>query len=81
LALKDNTRKERQSERLPICLHAHGGMQRAILCHVVSDYVTNWLAQHGEMPTGLHKAHTVRRRPMIYTISLLVLTADLRPLR
>ena len=58
------------------------GAPRALVirAHVVSSYATNWLAEHGEMPTGVHKA-TVRPHPMIYTKSLPVLTVDFTPLR
>jgi hypothetical protein len=41
--------------------HAHGGMRRGVLMHVVTDYAVNWLAQHGEMPTGVHTARATRK--------------------
>ena len=31
--------------------------------HPVSDYAINWLAQHGEMPTGVHIARATRPLP------------------
>ena len=52
----------------------HGGMARGVRVFVLTDYAINWLAQHGEMPTGVHKAPAVRRHPMIYATSLPVLT-------
>src|SRR3954452_21313469 len=53
----------------------------SILPHIVADYGTNWLAQTRELPTGFHKANTVRRHPMIYANDLPVLTVDFSPLR
>ena len=41
--------------------HAHGGMARGVRVHVVTDYAVNWLAQHGAMPTGVHKARATRK--------------------
>ena len=38
----------------------HRPQSIAIKAHVVSDYATNWLAQHGEMPTGVHTARATR---------------------
>ncbi|TIM38305.1 hypothetical protein [Mesorhizobium sp.] len=43
--------------------HAHGGQRRAVLMHVVTDYALNWLAQHGEMPDGVHTARAKRIVP------------------
>ena len=59
--------------------HAHGGMRRGILMHVVSDYAINWLSQHGEMPTGVHTARAARPMPAMHT-TLPVLEVDFTPL-
>jgi len=59
--------------------HAHGGMRRGLLMHVVTDYAVNWLAEHGELPDGVHVCRKVRRlswtRPPYP-----VLTVDFSPL-
>ena len=31
-------------------------MARGALVHLVADYAGNWLAEHREMPTGVHQA-------------------------
>jgi hypothetical protein len=59
--------------------HAHGGMRRGILTHVVSDYAINWLAQHGEMPTGVHTARATRGMHGMHT-QFPVLEVDFTPL-
>jgi hypothetical protein len=59
--------------------HAHGGMRRGMLMHVVTDYAVNWLAQHGEMPTGVHKARATRSVPGFY-VDYPVLEVDFTPL-
>lgn len=41
--------------------HAHGGMRRGVRVAVITDYAANWLAQHGEMPTGIHTARATRK--------------------
>ena len=35
--------------------------------HPVADYAINWLAQHGEMPTGIHTARATRPIRGFYT--------------
>lgn len=29
----------------------------------VSDYARNWLAQHGQLPSGVHRVRLIRRLP------------------
>ncbi|RWA80838.1 hypothetical protein [Mesorhizobium sp.] len=59
--------------------HAHGAMRRGVYMHVITDYATNWLAEHGEMPTGVHTARATR--PLSYCSSgLPTLTVDFSPL-
>lgn len=42
--------------------HAHGGMRRGVLAHVITDYAVNWLAEHSAMPDGVHICRA--RRPL-----------------
>jgi hypothetical protein len=58
--------------------HAHGGMARGMRMAVLTDYATNWLAQHGEMPTGVHTARATRKidfcsRPPTFTVDFTAL--------
>ncbi|RWM25186.1 MAG: hypothetical protein EOR74_21040 [Mesorhizobium sp.] len=41
--------------------HAHGGMARGLRVAVITDYATNWLAEHGEMPDGVHTCRATRK--------------------
>ncbi len=43
--------------------------------HVVVEYAAAWLAVHHEMPTGIHRAHTVKPHPMGFR-DLPTLTVD-----
>ena len=41
------------------------GRNRAgVRVHVIVDYATSWLAEHREMPTGIHQAKTSKPHPM-----------------
>ena len=44
----------------------HRPQSIAVKAHPVSDYALNWLAQHGEMPTGVHIARATRAIPGFY---------------
>jgi hypothetical protein len=35
-------------------------MRRGVLMHVSTDYALNWLAEHGEMPSGVHACRAIR---------------------
>jgi hypothetical protein len=54
-------------------------MARGRLAHVLIDYALNWLAQHGEMPTGVHTARAIRPVPGFY-VDYPVLEVDFTPL-
>jgi hypothetical protein len=51
----------------------------AIPMHTVMEYALNWLAQHGEMPTGVHKCKAVRPIRGLHT-TYPVLEVDFTPL-
>ena len=37
---------------------------RAVRSDVIVEYAAAWLAEHHEMPTGIHQAQTVKPHPM-----------------
>ncbi len=49
-----------------------------VRAHVITDYATNWLAQHGEIPTGVHTARATRK--LNWCSSLPTLNVDFSPL-
>ncbi|MER8570645.1 hypothetical protein NKH19_00680 [Mesorhizobium sp. M1338] len=51
----------------------------AVGAHVVTDYAVNWLAEHGEMPNGIHTARATRSIPGFYT-TYPALEVDFSPL-
>ncbi len=58
--------------------HAHGGMARGVRVAVISDYAVNWLAQHGEMATGVHTCRATRK--IDFRSSPPTFTVDFTPL-
>jgi hypothetical protein len=51
----------------------------AIPTHTVMEYALNWLAEHGDMPTGVHKCKAVKPIPNLHA-TYPVLTVDFTPL-
>lgn len=45
----------------------HRPMAIAVKAHPVGDYAVNWLAQHDEMPTGVHIKRATRGLHSIHT--------------